>query len=152
VLDAQGPRVFHLPDKGPALAPVMELPAGKVTSIAPAADGRTVYVAYVDRLLRLDLTRRSARKVVAPDELELRGFERVRFHRGMLAGVQSAPDGTRRLVRLRLGRAGTTVLSAETLDALEGVRGPLALDVRGSEVYYLVPGEPEAVIRRIQLK
>jgi hypothetical protein len=110
-----------------------------------------VYIAYTDRLLRVDLVSRSVSRLIGNAETNLAAFERIRWHRGSLAGVQ-ASDGRRRLVQLRLNRSGTTVVGSDALDDLQADAGPIALDLVDRELYYLVPGASEAVIRRIRLK
>jgi hypothetical protein len=151
VLDAEGPRLLRPETASGSLGVVIDLPPGKVTSLAPAGGGQVVYVAYDDRLLRVDLASQSVSRLSAGGNMVLAGFERIRFHRGSLAGVQAA-DGGRRLVQLGLGRSGTRVMSVNPLDDLDSGAGPVALDLVGRERYYLVPGAPETVIRRIRLK
>jgi hypothetical protein len=151
VLDAEGPRLLRPPNGGKSLAKVIDLPAGEVTSLAPAGDGRHVFVAYSDGLVRVDLTGRTATPVAVNGRIDLSGFTRLRWHRGTLVGLREA-DGSVHLVRLRLVRGNGTVSRAETLDSIRSASAALALDVLHDELYYLVPGTPEAVIRRIQLK
>jgi hypothetical protein len=151
VLDAEGPRLLRPDAEAGSLTRVLDLPAGTVTSLAPADDGRMVYIAYTDRLLRVDLVSRSVSRLIGNAETNLAAFERIRWHRGSLAGVQ-ASDGRRRLVQLRLNRSGTTVVGSDALDDLQADAGPIALDLVDRELYYLVPGASEAVIRRIRLK
>lgn len=151
VLDASGPRLLRPARNGPHLREVMGLPAGEVTSLAPADDGRTVYVAYADHLARIDLSTQHVERVQG-DAAAASGFTRVRFHKGSLVGSQVA-DGWQRIVQLRLGRNGGRIVSTTVLDGSDAPASPFAaMDVLENDFFYLVPGEPQTSIRRIRLK
>ncbi|MBI2223295.1 MAG: hypothetical protein HYU53_19060 [Acidobacteria bacterium] len=151
VLDAEGPRLLRSSRKGDSLARALDLPPGRVTSLAAADQGRAVYVAYEDRLVRIDLASRSTARVVPVNGTELGGFARIRFHRGTIAGAQHEAGGGTSVRQLRFSRTGITVTSSELLDRVNA-NGSVPLDLLGGELYYLVPGVPDAVIRRIRLK
>lgn len=152
VLDASGPRLLRPGRNGKAtLVDVMALPAGTVTSLAPADDGRTVYVAYADHVARVDLGTRHVDRV-SGEARDLADLSRLRWHKGSLVGAQVS-DGKQRILHLRLNRAGNRVLSARTLDdARAPASAVAALDLLEDDFFYLVPGEPQASIRRIRLK
>lgn len=151
VLDAAGPRLLRPARKRQALVQVMTLPPGEVTSLAPADDGRTVYVAYADHIARIDVRTQQIHRV-AGKGLDAAGFTRVRWHKGSLIGAQ-ARDGGQRIVQLRLAVNGRSVISARMLDASEAPATTLAaLDVLDDDFFYLVAGAPQASIRRIRLK
>jgi hypothetical protein len=150
VLDASGPRILRPTNRG-RLSTVMDLPRGEVTSLAPTDDGRTVYVAYDDRIARADLVTRHVERVSGEEEA-LSGFGRLRWHKGSLVGAQVS-DGTQQIVQLTLSRNGRAVVSSRVLDNTEAPATSLAsLDVLENDFFYLVPGEPQATIRRIRLK
>ena len=150
VLDAEGPRLLR-PAKNGRLAAVMDLPKGEARSLAPANDGRTVYVAYTNHIARVDLSTKHVDAVVGEREA-LSGFTRIRWHKGSLVGAQEA-DRQRRIVQLRLARNGAAVASVRILDGSDASSASLAsLDVLEDDFFYLVPGEPQASIRRIRLK
>jgi hypothetical protein len=150
VLDASGPRILR-PAKNGRLSTVMDLPKGDAISLAPTDDGRTVYVAYEDRIARADLVTRHVERV-AEDEGALSGFGRLRWHKGSLVGALVS-DGTQQIVQLTLSRNGRAVVSSRVLDSTEAPATSLAsLDVLENDFFYLVPGEPQATIRRIRLK
>ena len=104
VLDGAASRVIGLRSGTKTLEELMSLDIAAPTSIAAADDDRTAYVAHRDGIVRLDLQRRSAAPVTAPDGIVLGGFERIRRHRDALVGVQVLPDGSRHVVRLQLNR------------------------------------------------
>ncbi len=151
VLDGAGPGLMRPEKDGHTLARVMDLPAGTVTSLAPSDDGRTVYVAYGDRIARVDLPTRHVDRVIG-GHAALEGFARLRWHKSALIGVQAA-DGRQRIVQLRLSREGSKVTSTRVLDVPETtVNVSAAIDLLQDEFYYLIPGASEAAIRRIRLK
>jgi hypothetical protein len=152
VLDAEGPRLLRPSEGGDALVRVMDLPAGTVASLAASDDGRAVYVAYEDRLMRIDPAARSASRVIPLNGTELGGFVRIRWRRGTLAAVQRGPDGVTSLRQVRFGRTGAAAVASELLEVVGASDGDVPLDVLDDELYYLVPGAPDAVIRRIRLK
>ena len=104
VLDGAAPRVIGLRSGAKTLEQLMSLDVVAPASIAAAGDERTAYVAHRDGIVRLDLQLRSAAPVTAPDGIVLGGFERIRWHRNALVGVQVLPDGSRHVVRLQLNR------------------------------------------------
>jgi hypothetical protein len=151
VLDASGPRLLRPAKAGRGLVEVMDLPQGPVRSLAPADDGRTVYIAYEDHLVRVDLGTRHVEHVAGTPEA-LAGFTRFRWYKGSLVGVQTR-EGQQQIVQLRLARSGGRVVSRRVLDDSDGPSAPLAaLDVLQDDFFYLVPGEAQASIRRIRLR
>jgi hypothetical protein len=138
VLDAGAPRVIRLRSPATTLEELMPLDLAAPTSIAAASDDGTAYVAHRDGIARLDLRLRSAAPVTAPAGVTLGGFERIRWHRNALIGVQVLPDGSRQVVRLQLNR-GRAVTDATVIAASLGRdAGPTFATVSNDDVYYLV--------------
>lgn len=155
VLDSEGPRLLHGGSDGEQLSLAMDLPPGKVTSLATAGRGRVAFVAYSDRLLRVDLAGRRSQRILADQAGTSAGLERIRWHLGTLLGVQRLPSGQRRIVQLRLFRDQLRVVGSTSLDtSLPADVGPIDLAVFEEELYYLIsPGEGrEAVVRRLPLR
>jgi hypothetical protein len=166
VLDAAGPRLLRATADGKSLARVIELPAGVPAALAPADGGEVVYVAYADGLVRVDLTTRMATPVAAGHGLELGGFQRIRWHRGALVGIQArsgddAAESSYRLVRLRLARDGRRVVKLETLDGAVPAGAGSAAALLDDDFFYLSSqsqdGEApnrlmDVVIRRVRLR
>jgi hypothetical protein len=92
--------------------------------------------------------------VTAPEEIALGGFERIRWHRNALVGVQALPDGSRRDVRLQVIR-GLAVTSATVVEASPSREaGSTIATVSGDDLYYLVTQEimPGAKVMNVVVK
>ncbi len=138
VLDGAAARVIGLRSGGKTLEELMSLDIAAPTSITAAGNEYAAYVAHREGIVRLDLTRRSAAPVTAPEGIALGGFERIRWHRNALVGVQVLPDGSRHIVRLQLN-GGRAVTVATVLEAsLSPDAGPTFATISGDDVYYLV--------------
>lgn len=141
VLDGAAPRVIGLQSGTKTLETLMSLDVAAPTSIAAGGDERTAFVAHRDGIVRLDLQRHTAAPVTAPEEIALGGFERIRWHRNALVGVQALPDGSRRVVRLQVIR-GPAVTSATVVEASPSREaGSTIATVSGDDLYYLVTQE-----------
>lgn len=151
VLDAAKPRIFTVAPAG-TLQILMSLPAGSPSSIAPANGGRGAYVAYSDRLVRVDLQQRTVTPVTTAEGGTIEGLQRIRWHRDSLVGVQSKGDGIDRVVRLPIER-GAHVATLQVLDEWRtSSTGGASASLIGDDFYYLVPGDSESVIRRVRLR
>ena len=138
VLDGAAARVIGLRSGAKTLEELMSLDIAAPTSITAAGNEHAAYVAHRDGIVRLDLTRQSAAPVTAPEGIALGGFERIRWHRNALVGVQVLPDGSRHVVRLQLN-GGRAVTVATVLEAsLSPDAGPTFATISGDDVYYLV--------------
>ena len=162
VLDGAAARVSGLRSGAKTLEQLMSLDVAAPSSITAAGNEHAAYVAHRDGIVRLDLTRQSAAPVTAPEEIALGGFERIRWHRNALVGVQALPDGSRRVVRLQLngGRAVTVATVLEP--SLSTDAGPTFATISGDDLYYLVTqqgdsptpsgtGVMNVVVKRIRL-
>ena len=162
VLDAAAPRVIRLRSAATILEELMPLDVAAPASIAAAGDDGTAYVAHRDGIVRLDVPLRRAAPVTAPAGITLGGFERIRWHRNALIGVQVLPDGSRQVVRLQLNR-GRAVTDATVIGAsLSRDAGPTFATISNDDVYYLetqhrdsstTPGATvmDVVVKRIRL-
>jgi hypothetical protein len=146
------------------LVRLMRIEVDDATSLAAANDEQTVYVTHRGGLLHLDLKTRSATAVTFANGLDVERFERVRWYRDSLVGVQAPPNAPRRIVRLDLNRSGRTVTTATVLDAsLPASAGPTFATLSGDDLYYVEAGQDtagreavrdqaEIVVRRIRLR
>jgi hypothetical protein len=155
-LDADGPRLLRLDRASGKMTRTASLPEGEVTTFAIPADGSVAYVAYRDRLVRVE-TRTGKAARVRHRGADLTGVERMRWHRGALVAIQAdGPASSRRIVRIRLGRGGAQAQAVDVLSDVDDDGGRvLAMDVAGDEVYYLVAPattEGETAIRTATLK
>jgi hypothetical protein len=148
LLDAAGKRVLRLRAGTRAFTPVASLRVEGLTSLAPTGD-RIVYVAHASGIVRVD-TVSGAVAALAGSGDALGGFERIRWAKDSLVGVQRLPDAARRVVRIRIvdGRAS----APEIIDgAITAPDNPI-VTVSGDEFYYVVrppsSSADEVVIRR----
>lgn len=156
VLDADGPRVLQAGAGNGTMETIVDLAKGEVSSLAPSADGRAVYVAYRDRLVRADVRTRKVARVGA-GKADLTGLERIRWHRGALVAIQAGrASSSRRIVRIRLAGGGARVRAVDALsDMTDDGSRLLAMDIVDDELYYLVTPaseRDEAVIRSVPLR
>jgi hypothetical protein len=143
VLDTARPRVIRLRRGAKTLEDVISLDVAVPTSIA-ASDERFVYVTHRDGIVRIDLQQRSAAPVTAPEGIALAGFERIRWHRNALVGVQLLPDGTRQVIRLQLNRVRAVTDAAVIGPSLSRDAGPTFATLVDDDVYYLVTQEGDS--------
>ena len=107
-------------------------------------------MAHESGIARVDTSSGAVQSLAASRDVQVGGFERIRWARDSLVGVQRLSDGTRRAVRLRIvaGRAARIDIVDSDISATEN---PLAT-ASGDEFYLLVhPGGRDAgdiVIRR----
>jgi hypothetical protein len=162
VLDSAGRRVLRLRPGAKAVDAAMSFTVDGPASLAVADSDRVVYLAHGGGIVRLDLQSRSATPVSAPGGLVLSGFERIRWHRNSLVGVQTMSDASRALVRLQLNRAGTAITAAALLEPSIAApsAGPLSLTVSGDDLYYSVMSPSstadgarmDVLVRRVKLQ
>lgn len=152
VLDGVGRRVLALEPGKKTLELLMQIDADDPASLTPAGDERVAYVAHRTGIVRLDLKYRSARDVAAPAGIVLGGFERLRWYRNTLVGVQTDQDGSRRIVRLELDRTGRSVTTATVIDASLPVdTGPTFATISGDDLYYMMTRPDDGHVEGVAL-
>jgi len=150
VLDASGHRVFRLRPKSSDLEVVASLPDERPLSIAPAGDN-LAYVSTDAGIAVVDLVARTVTPVKSASRVNLAHVARLRWHKGSLIGIQQA-DGSYRVVRFTLDRAGRRVTAERILDAPLPSVAPTSATIAGGVLYYLASGEgSEMIIRKITL-
>jgi hypothetical protein len=169
VLDSAGQRIVGMRPRAEQLAALASLDIVDTSSLAPADNERIVYVAHREGIAIVDLTARTAVPLKAAAGVALGGFERIRFFRGALVGVQALEDGARRIVRLELNRNRTTVTRGVIVEeSLASEAGPTFATITGDDLYYLevvppngsagtpdsssTPGMVDIAVRRIRLR
>jgi hypothetical protein len=159
-VDARGGRLLKLEAGADALVAVGKVRIDAPASVAWARSGAVVYVAGKDGVRRVDVATRRVSELSAPDAFSLGGFERIRRHRDELVGIQRAPDGSRRVVRLRLNRSGRAVTAVTVVDVdMPRGDGPVFATVSGDELSYWIDagdgdapsGQTEVVVYRVPL-
>src|SRR5262249_50882447 len=101
VLDAVGKRILQLSAATRTLKPVVTLHLEGATSLAPLND-RIVYVAHASGVARVDTSTGTVAPLESSRDVQLGDFERLRWTRDSLVGVQRSSDGSRRIVRVTI--------------------------------------------------
>jgi hypothetical protein len=153
VLDSGGRRVYRVAKKGRTLELAARVAVPDVSSLTAASD-TLAYAAYDQGILRLDLTTRSIAVVEPGQRTDATGLSWIRWHRGSLVGIQQTPDGSYRLIRIRMDEAGRTIKSVDSVDGDAIVAGPTAAALAGSTLYYLRrdPEKDELEVKKLTLK
>jgi hypothetical protein len=153
VLDTTGNRILRLRPATHDLAPVATFHLEGATSLAPSGD-HTVYVAHASGIARVDTSTGSVEPLASARDVNVTGFERIRWARDSLVGIQRLADGSRRAVRLRIlqGRAS----GIDIIDSDIALTDDPAATVSGDDFYFLVHqprGDAgDVVIRRSRLR
>jgi hypothetical protein len=156
VLDAAGPRLFSLPQRGRALALAARLDMQAPSSLAPADDG-IVYVAHQGGVSRVDTRTGRVLPVRAPDG-DLPAFTRIRWNAGALLGVEQLADRTCRILRVRIEPATGRARPPQVVASGVAMPVPSAIAVSDNTVYFVsredaAPGggPGETIVKRIPL-
>jgi len=155
-IDSASGRLLMLRPNAPGLEPVVQLKVEGATSVTATSDEDIVFVAYEAGIVRVDRRTKAVSKVMASPGIQFGRIERLRWHKNKLIAVQVADDGTRRVVRFDLNRAGRSITAATELDAkIPAAAGPTFATVAGDELSYLVVenegSSTEFTIRRMRL-
>ena len=151
VLDAATPRLLRYRSHTftTIALPQLESP----TSVAPAND-RIVYVSHASGIARVDTVTGAVEGLSTSHDLPLGGFERIRWARDSLVGVQHLSDGSQRAVRIKIAEGRATAMEVIDND-VTATDHPVAT-VSGNEFYVLVhqrDGDTrDLVIRRSRLR
>jgi hypothetical protein len=157
VLDGLGGRLFRLGPDQRSFVVAASLGLGHPTSLAPV-DDRIVYVAHAEGVARLDVSTGAVTPLRSPEDVPLTGFERIRWDRDALLGIQRLPDGTRRVVSVRLASAGGRALAINVIASDVSMTDPMAATLSEHVFYFATRetqgsgGEPEIIVRRAQLR
>jgi hypothetical protein len=152
VLDAIGNRVLRVSAATHSFTPVATLHVQGSTSLAPAGD-RIVYVAHASGIARVDTVTGAVASLAGARDMPLGGFERIRWARNSLVGVQRLPDGSRRAARIRIVAARAAAI--DIIDAIPAADSAV-VTVDDDEFYFVVhpPGDTsgDLVIRRSRIR
>jgi hypothetical protein len=105
--------------------------------ITSTPDGRTLYVAFLEGIARVDVATRAISLVPAPDTVSTASIDGLYWYRGSLVAVQGIPT-LQRVVRYELSADGTQITSGTVLE-----RGPRVVEEPttgvfvGSKFYYV---------------
>lgn len=105
--------------------------------ITSTPDGRTLYVAFLEGIARVDIDSRAIALVPAPDSVSTASIDGLYWYRGALIAVQGIPTLSR-VVRYALSADGRRVTAGGVLDrGLPVVREPTTGVIVGSRFYYV---------------
>jgi len=169
MLDELGSRIIAFDPAEHRFTAIATLEVSGATSIAPA-DDRSVYVACSVGIAHVDLS--TGRSTLLggrtgpatqtggrtnrhrPAVSSLGGFERIRWARGVLVGIQRQPDGN--LVAVQVKVSARHLTAEQIVDSMAAIADPTAVTFSGSDFYVLTRGgtdrDGEIVIERIRLK
>jgi hypothetical protein len=153
VLDSLGRRLFRVSRRGRTLELAARLAATGVVSVAPASE-TTVYAAYDQGLMRVDLPTRSMTVVEPGQGRDLGQLTWIRWHRGSLVGIQRSSETLYRAIRIRLDDSGRTARAVDVLEEGLTIAGPASVTLAGNVLHYLSTnsGAGEYVVKRLTLK
>jgi hypothetical protein len=149
VLDTTGGRLLRFRPTTHTFTPVATIHVDGPTSLAPAGD-RFVFVAHASGIVRVDATSGAVEPLATSPEIALDGFQRVRWLRDSLVGVQRLDAGHVRTARVKIteGRA----VAFDVVDDDVAAADQPVVAVSGNEFYLLVhePGGDagDVVLRR----
>src|SRR5262245_4683884 len=155
-IDSASGRLLMLKPNAPGLEQVVQLKVDGATSVTATSDEDIVFVAHDGGIVRVDRRTKTVSNVAASSGIQFGRIERLRWHRNKLIAVQVADDGTRRVVRFDLNRAGRSITAVTELDAkIPAAAGPTFATVAGDELSYLVVendgSSAQFTIRRMRL-
>jgi hypothetical protein len=105
--------------------------------ITSAPDGRSLYVAFLEGIARIDVGTREVRLLAAPDTVSTASIDGLYWYRGNLIGVQGIPTLSR-VVRYALSPDGGRVVSGAVLERGQPVvLQPTTGVIVGSRFYYI---------------
>jgi hypothetical protein len=105
--------------------------------ITSTPDGRTLYVAFLEGIARVDVATRHIELVPAPDSASTASVDGLYWHRGSLLAVQGVPT-LQRVVRFALSRDGRRIEQSAVLErGLPVVNLPTTGTIVGSRFYYI---------------
>jgi hypothetical protein len=153
VLDTIGSRLFAFRPATHRLTLVATVNWQSPTSVAPAGD-RIVYVAHASGIARVDTVTGATEPVASSPDAPLVGFERIRWARDSLVGIQRLPDGSYRAVRVKI--VDRRAAAIDIIDSGISTTDHPVATVSGDEFYVLVhqPASDDGyvVIRRSRLR
>jgi hypothetical protein len=105
--------------------------------ITSTPDGRTLYVAFLEGIARLDVATREVTLLPAPDSVSIASIDGLYWYRGDLIAVQGIPS-LERVVRYTLAGDGRRITSSAVLERGQPiVRQPTTGVIVGSRFYYI---------------
>jgi sugar lactone lactonase YvrE len=141
--DSNEPVLYRLAPGADSLTAIRNPAFRSLQGIAPAPDGRALYVAdYSHGILRVDLASGSVTRVAdAPGSVSL-GCDGIAWHRGALVAVQNGVAPAR-VMRFVLSPDGARFTSAEVIDRNPAADEPTIGTMVGDEFVYVANSQWE---------
>jgi len=152
VLDRTAPQLLMLRPGATAVEPWLRIDGQDATSVAPANDDRTAFVAHGAGISRIDLRARTSSPLAVPNGISLQRLERIRWQDNALVAIQHDEDGGRRILRLGLNARGTAIAQVTRLEATPPPGKLLFVTIADDELLYIVSEEQDSVAYRVPLK
>jgi hypothetical protein len=151
-LDAAGRRILRVRPGSDDFDRVAALETLEPLSMAIASDG-VAFVSHSSGLSRVELSGGRITKVASSgDDAALAGLERIRWIQGSIVAVQRQPDGSRRIVRLRLDRRGRKTTAIDVLESSAPASAAGAAALVGKAFFYLIADERGTIVRRVPIR
>jgi hypothetical protein len=151
-LDAAGRRILRVRPGSDDFDRVAALDTLEPLSMAIGSDG-VAYVSHTSGLSRVGLPDGRITKIASnADEAALTGLERIRWTQGSIVAVQRQPDGSRRIVRLKLDRRGRKTTAIDVLESSAPASAAGAAAIAGNAFFYLISDERGTIVRRVALR
>jgi hypothetical protein len=100
-------------------------------------DGHTLYVAFLQGIMRIDVSSRQFGRLRTPSGVSTSGIDGLYWYRGALIAVQNSP-GLERVVRFELDNQGEAVRSADVLErSADLLNLPTTGAIVGTHFYYI---------------
>jgi hypothetical protein len=145
VLDVVGKRIFPVEPRTGRFGNPRAVPYERPTSVAVVGN-HDAYLAHSAGIARVSLAGGPAIAVRAARGVELKGFERIRWDRGLLVGIQRTSDGSHKAVRLRLAPSGTRVTAAEVIETATPIDDPTTAAISDDSFYFVTRESPNGAI------
>lgn len=146
VTDTRAGRIYHLAADATSLEVFARPDPARFSyanGIALASDGRTLYVAFIEGLARIDPDMRRAAFLAAPNGVSTAQVDGLYWYRGDLIAVQNAP-GLERVMRYDLNAAGDSIIAAEVLErSRDLLRVPTTGAIVGTRFYYIANSQAD---------
>lgn len=138
--DSEDGSIYHLRSPSDSLELLLRPDPARFSTangITGSPDGRTLYVAYLEGLARIDVTARSIELVPSPDSVSTAAIDGLYWYRGGLVAIQHIPT-LERVVQYSLSADGRRIVDGDVRErGLPEVHEPTTGTIVGSRFYYI---------------
>jgi hypothetical protein len=140
VTDTQTGWVYRVPALGDSLEILVQPDPGLFSGangIALTDDQRTLYVAFIEGVAKIDIASRDVTLLPTPPGVSTSGIDGLYWYEGDLIAVQNAP-GLERVIRLRLDDSGGRITAGDILErGRDLLQVPTTGAILGSQFFYI---------------